>query len=81
MRTKNKLVPKPEPTLREKIRNMIRTTSRTYNGNDYHTTLSSIYFLMHGTNKQDIIDELHKWVDLSGVDDSMPIVLPAAFFK
>jgi hypothetical protein len=79
---RKKWVKPPEPTLREMIRNTIMSTPMIkYTGKDFATTLDSLYFYMYGHNKQDVYNEISKWIDLTGVDLNTSIVLPEKFFE
>lgn len=80
---RKKWVKPPELTLREMIRNTIKSSPLIkYSGaKDFTTTLDALFFYMHGHNKQEVYNEVSKWVDLTGVDLDMPIVLPEKFFE
>ncbi|RYE52849.1 MAG: hypothetical protein EOP48_15590 [Sphingobacteriales bacterium] len=81
MAKRPKYIKPPDPTMHEMIRNMIRTTSRTYRGGDYETDMDSIYFMMWGKDKELVNDEIRKWVDVQELTDKTKIVLPERFFK
>jgi len=66
-------------SMHEMIRNRIRTSCKEYDGKDFKTTLESVYFLMHGHKKEDVLSELSKWVDLTNVELDTPIILPQRF--
>ena len=77
---RKKYIPPASLSLREMIRNMIKTSCHTYNGKDFTTTLGTLFFLMHGTKKEEVFIEIAKWVDLDGTTEETPIVLPSKFF-
>ena len=67
---KRKWVKPPPLTMREMVRNSIRSYPHEIGytaGKHFPTTLNSIYFFAHG-NKEDINNELAKWIDLDGVE-------------
>jgi hypothetical protein len=81
MARRTKWVKPPDISLHHQIRNLIKTSCRDYNGKDFHTTMSTIYFLLHGTDKAIVDAEISKWVDVDELKEETSIVLPERFFK
>ena len=82
MARRTKYNPMPAPTVREGIRNIIKLSNHGYKpGEGFKTSLDTIFaFYTHNRTKEEVYEELSKWVNLEDLELDTDFVLPAEFF-